>query len=301
MSKSTNLPQVPLPKVDEGDHGDWRYWERQWNKLTKSSDAALYTEGRPDTIMQFYQRGYFEDLWQMMGERAANSRYLELGSGRGTTSMYLAARGCDVTMVDIAPSAFELAKENFRAFEIAEPDFVASDVRDTGLPSESWDCIYNIGLLEHFEDPVPIIKEAYRLLKPNGLLFMVVVPSLPDGTGMSLKMTFNPLGTIYRVLRRRVVTTLNRPSRKRTQNVIRTDYSRRQYLEWAKEFTWDVDCCYYNPYHRLYKSRWLEKRVNVPIYRWHYTRRRKEGFNPAFQANKDLAQCYLLTATKPLL
>ena len=44
---------------------------------------------------------------------AATARYLEFGSGRGTTSMYLASRKCPVTMVDLSPERISVGANQF--------------------------------------------------------------------------------------------------------------------------------------------------------------------------------------------
>ena len=60
------------------------------------------------------------------------------------------------------------------------PQFVVADAVQTGLPSGEFDCIYSIGLLEHFDDPRPLLTETSRLLRPGGLAFHVVVPRTPE-------------------------------------------------------------------------------------------------------------------------
>ena len=179
-------------------HGEPQQWDGIWQTAEKRGDEVLFTKSQPQTLKELIQRSYFEDLWHWMGDDAQGAKYLELGSGRGTTSMYLAEQSCDVTLVDLAETALSLARENFAAYGLKEPTCILANAEQTGLPEESYDCIYNIGLLEHFEDPEPVIREAARLLKPGGTLFMVVVPHISKAKGFLSWLLFKPWFLITR-------------------------------------------------------------------------------------------------------
>src|SRR6185312_8323634 len=73
-------------------------------------------------------------------------------------------------------AAFEVAKVNFAEEGLTLPKLVHGDARDTHLLSEDYDCVFSIGLLEHFEDPRPVLIESARLLRPGGLHFAVIMP-----------------------------------------------------------------------------------------------------------------------------
>jgi SAM-dependent methyltransferase len=67
-------------------------------------------------------------------------------------------------------------------------DFQAGDIRDTGMEDNTFDACFSWGVFEHFEDgPGDCLREAFRILKPGGLLFA----SVPfDNWRMSTKGTF---------------------------------------------------------------------------------------------------------------
>lgn len=286
----------PKNKIAE-DQGDWKFWDQNWKSLGEDKQI-LYTPDQPRTVRQFVQRCYFEDLWHLMGTQAKKSRYLELGSGRGTTSMYLASQGCDVTMVDLSPSAFEVASRNFSAYGLKQPDFITADAGNTDLPSEQWDCIHNIGLLEHFEDPVPVIREALRLLKPGGLIFMVIVPAVPPSRSLPIRMVFNPVIAFGGIAKRIVKNILHYKTRKDT-TTIRTDYSCEQYLNWVKDMPCkEAECFSYNPYHQIYKTPQLEALITLPLYSWHYRQKKAKGKYPLLRTSLHVAICHLLIAKK---
>jgi len=292
-----NQPTEQLPYSEQ-----LRYWDDLWVKLHKGRGGMLYTTGEPRSIYQLEQRCYFEDLWNLLGPRAAKARYLELGAGRGTTAMYLSSRGCDVTMVDLSESGFKLAKANFARQGLKEPSFVVADATNTGLAAESWDSVYSIGLLEHFDDPVPILSESLRLLRPGGLLFHVIVPSMPSSHSLLSQLIFNPFGALLGASKQALQVSLGRRQISLTTDagdVLRTDYSRQQYLDWMNSLpARDVTCLPYNAFHRIYASAKLESRITMRLYRWHHTLKKALRMYPLLKTFSWMARCYLLISTK---
>lgn len=106
--------------------------------------------------------------------------------------MYLASRNCDVTMLDLSTEGFRVAKENFAREGVRLPKMVVADASNTGLRDGSYDCIYSIGLLEHFIDPRGVLKETMRLLAPGGRHFGVVIPERPASVHWLTNTLFAP-------------------------------------------------------------------------------------------------------------
>lgn len=92
------------------------------------------------------------------------NKVIDLGGGSGRFAIPLINRGFDVTIIDIDETAINMAKQSgvLKAFckdlrEIDEFDF------DTALAIE----------LLMVSNPVDIIKKAYQILKPNGIIIFV--------------------------------------------------------------------------------------------------------------------------------
>ena len=279
-------------------------WDPGWASLQHGM-VQLYTRGRPRTIHQFWQRCYFDDLWSLMGDRAAQARYLELGAGRGTTSMYLAARSCAVTMLDLSRNGFELARRNFAREGLPLPNLVLADARQTGLSAESFDCVFSIGLLEHFDDPQPVLRETLRLLAPGGMAFMVVIPARPAHVRLLAQTLFCPWqalrtlmpGSVKRLLGHRK---LDRTGRADGGDVLRTSHSRSSYVRTMLDLgAQEVSCVPYNAYHEVYRKPALQNGIAVPLYRAHHAVKRLWARPPYFRTAACLASCDLLTFRKP--
>ncbi|TKJ44010.1 methyltransferase type 11 [candidate division TA06 bacterium B3_TA06] len=104
-------------------------------------------------------------------------RIIEIGAGTGRTSIELARRGADVTILDISPQSLELAK---RFAQKADPatrkrlHYVLADGLDPPFEPESFDLLFHQGLLEHFRNPFLLLEANRRIIKKGGLIVVDV-------------------------------------------------------------------------------------------------------------------------------
>jgi ubiquinone/menaquinone biosynthesis C-methylase UbiE len=278
-----------------------RGWDSSWATLPDHM-VQLYTRDRCRSIHQFWQRCYFEDFWNLLGPNAAAGKYLELGAGRGTTSMYLSSKNCDVTMLDLSSEGFRVAEENFAREGLRPPTMVQADARNTGLESNAYDGIVSIGLLEHFEDPLPVLAESVRLLRPGGLQFAVIIPERPDHitwvTRLFLRPWTLPRYIVPRKMRRQIRRVLH-CARTPPNNLMRTRYCCRKYKTMLDGMdVEDVQCVPYNGYHPVYKSAFLEANVAIVLYNLHHKVKRLFTSHPLLLTHPRLNSCYLLTFRK---
>ncbi len=278
-------------------------WDLEWAAL-KAPVAQLFSRKRPRTLYQLWHRCYFEDLWQLIGERAGgDARFLEVGAGRGTTSMYLSSQGCDVTMVDLSSEGFRVAVRNFAHEDLKLPTMVVADARCSELPGGSFDCIYSIGLLEHFADPRPALSETLRLLKPGGLHFGVIIPNRPARIVWLVSLLFAPwrlprllLSANLRNLLRRM---LGRKAGTGEPPVLRTDLDGEAYVSILREMgVSEAWSCPYNSYHSVFGDGWIERWIVLPLYQLHNAAKRTAGLRPAMRTIPSLASCHLLVFRK---
>jgi SAM-dependent methyltransferase len=111
----------------------------------------------------------------------ATPRILEIGSGNGFGLCYLLKRGLDV--VGIEPGAgypfagrFERARRLLAANDI--PDVEQRLLPGAGeclpFPSDSFHIVFNNAVLEHVADVASNVREAFRVLRPGGVIVMNV-------------------------------------------------------------------------------------------------------------------------------
>jgi len=94
-------------------------------------------------------------------------KLLEPGCGRGEHLRLFKNLGLDVYGLDLSPEAPLFAKDlNIKVCDL-EKDKLP-------YPDNYFDVIYSKSFLEHLRDPSKFLNEAYRVLKPGGLLLSMV-------------------------------------------------------------------------------------------------------------------------------
>ncbi len=281
-------------------HGEPDLWDKNWKNIMvrNGPKKSLFTQGEPNTVSQLIHTAYAKDLFYLAGDSDRSKRYLELGCGRGTTSMYLANWGCRVTLADLSPHALELAKEKFKEEGLHANDFIKADAEATRLPSNSYDYIYNIGLLEHFEDPVPVLREAWRLLRPGGIIFMVIVPVLSFDRRWLNELFFAPWRLVIQPLKGLIKKIIGWEP-KEDGRYIRTSYKRSHYVSWMKELgATNISCIPYNPFLITYSEQTYPMKLIFKLYKHHYMSRTKRKHYPLLRAWNSTAACDLLICKK---
>lgn len=102
-----------------------------------------------------------------------NTKVLDIGCGFGSLASVLAEKGAHVIATEVDPNKLERARE----FLVGK-DVRLIKVTDELLPfnDEFFDLIFIFDVIEHITDPLKTIKEAYRVLKPGGLLYVEFTP-----------------------------------------------------------------------------------------------------------------------------
>lgn len=103
----------------------------------------------------------------------AGRRVLEVGAGSGRDSLALARDGAIAIVVDYSPAALELVRQQARAqgqpVHLVRADALAMPFRDGSI-----DVVFHQGLLEHFRDPQPLLRENARITRRGGRVIVDV-------------------------------------------------------------------------------------------------------------------------------
>lgn len=105
----------------------------------------------------------------------ASGMTLEVGAGAGRLSCLLAMAGYRTVCLDISREALRSARRNYETIRM-EGQFVAGDGARLPIKDGAFDVVLSTGLLEHFADPSPIVRDMVRVLKPGGLFYSDIVP-----------------------------------------------------------------------------------------------------------------------------
>ena len=110
---------------------------------------------------------------------ASGTRVLEVGVGMGADYLEWLKAGADVTGIDL--SAESIARARHRC-ELAgyTADLRQADGEHLPFPNNTFDIVYSYGVMHHSPDPAQCIREARRVLKPGGVLRIMIYyhPSL---------------------------------------------------------------------------------------------------------------------------
>lgn len=101
---------------------------------------------------------------------APPGRVIELGCGVGWLSIMLARRGFDVVGVDISPDAIAAGRQQRDVLGLSKLDFQIADYEGLEAADESFDAAIFFSSLHHAEDEAAALQNAFRILKPNGIL-----------------------------------------------------------------------------------------------------------------------------------
>lgn len=136
-----------------------------------------------------------------LGSRGAQ-KVLVLGCGYGRDARYMAEKGFQVTAVDFAEGAIDLAGQWKTDGNLGDLAYVPDNIADLGFADCSFDAVYShrtLHLLLSNQRLERGIAEIYRVLKPGGLACLSIRnPSDPSraqstqGSGPARELSFRP-------------------------------------------------------------------------------------------------------------
>ncbi len=102
-----------------------------------------------------------------------DQKVLEIGCGAGIDLVLFARGGARVTGVDLSQTAIDLARKNFAWCDL-KGDLRVGNGEALDFPDNSFDLVYAHGVLQYTADPVTMLSEARRVLKPGGTFIGMV-------------------------------------------------------------------------------------------------------------------------------
>jgi SAM-dependent methyltransferase len=160
---------------------DEAFWDAYWRDLKLPTAVDESHSGQS-------VRGILR-VFKRFVPAGSGSRALEIGGAPGGYLAYVAQTfGHEAYAIDNSTVGCGKLTENFDRLKIPITvycrDALTGDLSD--LPR--FDLVYSLGLIEHFSDPLPMIRRHVELAKPGGLVML----GLPNFLGIStpiLKLT----------------------------------------------------------------------------------------------------------------
>lgn len=104
-----------------------------------------------------------------------NAQVLEIGAGRGGKGIAYAGAGMRVTSLDVDVPSLELGLQAARSRGL-DIRFLAGDGTRLPFGAAAFDAILLDSVIEHVLDPLALLQECTRVLKPGGIVFVVFPP-----------------------------------------------------------------------------------------------------------------------------
>jgi ubiquinone/menaquinone biosynthesis C-methylase UbiE len=146
--------------------------------------AAAKYDAAVTQYYQFYHVHWLHPWIRGLVTRIPEPMVLDLGTGTGVVACTLAKFGCRVHAVDHSPEMLAIARERARTVGV-EPQikFDLGDAERLPCTDESFDAVAIQGVLHHLPDTGPLLREAIRVLRPGGELY-ISEPCI-EGTAIS--------------------------------------------------------------------------------------------------------------------
>ena len=136
---------------------------------TKEDWDAYYADCRPKKVDSVFLSEIFEEYLQPDPEKSV----LEIGCAGGEYLCYMARRfGFRAFGVDYSDEIVRTANL-FKYNELPAPELFKEDFFQW-QPGRTFDIVYSIGFIEHFEDPRRVLRKHSDLLAPGGRLIVTM-------------------------------------------------------------------------------------------------------------------------------
>ncbi len=150
-------------------------WSESVNPEEESSIEAFYDSSEHYIYELMWWHTLLEDhspLSYVVGLEHAKARngrdYLDFGSGVGAGGLLFARHGFDVTLADVSSTMLQFAGWRSERHKVK---FDLLDLKTASLPDDAFDFVTAMDVFEHLADPVAVVDDLARSIRPGGLLF----------------------------------------------------------------------------------------------------------------------------------
>ena len=171
---------IPAPQM----YSPSLYWEDRAQRFAGERDglAAVCAYGMPE----FYNRAIHVEQRLALEpwlKATAGTRVLDVGCGVGRWSRLLAARGADVTGIDLSPTMIAQARQRAAAEGVADRcRFQVQDLSNLDV-GEQFDVVLGVTVLQHILDPAALRAALLAMtahLAPGGrMILLEAAPTVP--------------------------------------------------------------------------------------------------------------------------
>ena len=147
-----------------------RDWDEYWSAKNNAGNVVY------DLIATIYRKAVIKPNLTRFIKRhfPARSRLLHAGCGSGQVDVDIADR-VQISGLDISAPALRI----YRRSNPKAEQLIHGSIFNIPVPDESFDGVYNLGVMEHFTEPeiLNILKEFHRVVRPGGKILLFWPPA----------------------------------------------------------------------------------------------------------------------------
>ena len=190
MKNLDNLSEIRFGGNDESVQKDWDIY---WSKQSKTSNKIY------EVFANFYRNRIIKPaLNHFITKHCVKGiKLLHAGCGSGKVDTDL-VNWYQVTALDISYPALRI----YDQVNGGKADLVQASIFDMPFEDNSFDGIYNLGVMEHFteEEIIKILLEFKRILKPEGKIILFIPPVF----GLTVRVLDTAHFILNRILKRNI-------------------------------------------------------------------------------------------------
>jgi ubiquinone/menaquinone biosynthesis C-methylase UbiE len=168
---------------DSSENSVLQDYERIWEETLQAQDYQRLAEDRLHSRSAFYR----ELRKTLVGVRSPVILEVGCGTSIDLNVLGLSLKGSRCFGTDLSLNSIAVSRKVAETLGNRTLYFVA-DTSHLPVKSECFDLVYSQGLLEHFQDPIPVAQEQARVLKKGGVLIINVPQKYTGYTLMKRRM-----------------------------------------------------------------------------------------------------------------
>ena len=154
--------------------GEDKAWIEYRDKFSEVYDESNYSSPLQSTVM----RSSHKLLEKAYDDQTHFCRVLEVGSGTGEHLPFVRHRFDEYTLTDLDPKTLEVANRKLAGTHGGKVSFEVQTGNRLSYSDNTFDRLVSTHVLEHIYQPHLVLKEWYRVLKPGGVL-SILIPTDP--------------------------------------------------------------------------------------------------------------------------
>jgi ubiquinone/menaquinone biosynthesis C-methylase UbiE len=132
--------------------------------------------GYGEYTVENWRQSYIDRIFGGLGVLDGNGPYLDVGvGGSGATIIEAGRRGVEAVGCDLSPEGILAAQRFVRDQGVADKvEVVVSAAEALPFPDDSFGSASAVAVLEHLDDDRPAVAELARVLRPGGMVWLMV-------------------------------------------------------------------------------------------------------------------------------